>query len=145
MAPILFTKAILAGEPIKVYNGGRMYRDFTFVEDVAEAVARVMEVIPAPNSDWDSDQPDPATSNAPYRIFNVGNSDPVELNHFIEVLEGLLGMKAIRNNLPIQPGDVLSTSADTSDLEAAIGFRPQTSLEDGLSKFVKWYREYYGA
>jgi UDP-glucuronate 4-epimerase len=145
MAPILFTKAILAGEPIKVYNGGRMYRDFTFVEDVAEAVARVMEVIPAPNSDWDSDQPDPATSNAPYRIFNVGNSDPVELNHFIEVLEGLLGMKAIRNNLPIQPGDVLSTSADTSDLEAAIGFRPQTSLEDGLSKFVAWYREYYGA
>ena len=144
MAPILFTKAILAGEPIKVYNAGRMYRDFTYVEDVAEAVVRVMNVVPEPNPAWDSDQPDPATSNAPFRIYNVGNSDSVELNHFIEVLEGLLGKKAIRNELPIQPGDVLSTSADTSDLESAIGFRPQTSIEDGLSKFVAWYRDYYG-
>ena len=144
MAPILFTKAIVAGEPIKVFNGGKMFRDFTYVDDVAEAVTRVMDVIPEPDPSWDSDQPDPATSNAPYRIFNVGNSAPVELNHFIEVLEGLLGKKAIRNDLPIQPGDVVSTLADTSELEAAIGFRPQTTVEDGLSQFVAWYREYYG-
>jgi UDP-glucuronate 4-epimerase len=144
MAPILFTKAILAGEPIKVFNNGKMYRDFTYVGDVAEAVVRVMDVIPEPNPAWDSDCPDPATSTAPFRIYNVGNSEPVELNHFIEVLERLLGTTAIRNNLPLQPGDVLSTAADTSDLEAAIGFKPQTSIEDGLARFVEWYREYYG-
>jgi UDP-glucuronate 4-epimerase len=143
MAPILFTKAILAGEPIKVFNDGRMYRDFTYVGDVAEAVVRVMDVIPEPNPAWDSDCPDPATSNAPFRIYNVGNSEPVELNHFIAVLERLLGKTAIRTNLPLQPGDVLSTSADTSDLEAATGFKPHTSIEDGLAKFVEWYREYY--
>lgn len=143
MAPILFTRAIVAGEPIKVFNGGMMQRDFTYVDDVAEAVTRVMDVIPAPNPAWDSDQPDPATSTAPFRIFNVGNSTPVELNHFIQVLERLLGTTAIRHDLPMQPGDVLSTLADTSELEAAIGFRPQTTIEDGLSKFVAWYRNYY--
>jgi UDP-glucuronate 4-epimerase len=144
MAPILFTKAIVAGEPIKVFNGGNMQRDFTYVDDVAEAVVRVMDVVPEPNPAWDSDQPDPATSNAPFRIYNIGNSAPVVLDHFVEVLERLLGKKAIRNNLPLQPGDVVSTLADTSDLEAAIGFRPQTAIEDGLSKFVAWYRDYYG-
>ena len=143
MAAWLFTKAILAGEPIKVFNHGKMRRDFTYVTDVAEAVVRVMDVIPEPNPEWDSDCPDPATSNAPFRIYNVGNSEPVELNHFIAVLETLLGKTAIRENLPLQPGDVLSTSADTSDLEAATGFRPQTSIEDGLAQFVAWYREYY--
>ena len=145
MAAWLFTKAILAGEPIKVFNHGKMRRDFTYVTDVAEAVVRVMDVIPEPNPEWDSDCPDPATSNAPFRIFNVGNSEPVELNHFIDVLETLLGKTAIRENLPLQPGDVLSTSADASDLEAATGFRPQTSIEDGLAQFVEWYRDYYRA
>jgi UDP-glucuronate 4-epimerase len=145
MAAWLFTKAILAGEPINVFNGGKMWRDFTYVEDVAEAVVRAMDVIPAANPDWSSDDPDPATSNAPYRIYNIGNSEPVELDHFISVLERLLGKRAIRNDLPMQPGDVLSTSADTSDLETATGFRPQTSIEDGLANFVTWYRAYYGA
>jgi UDP-glucuronate 4-epimerase len=144
MAAYLFTKAILAGEPIKVFNAGKMRRDFTYVEDVAEAVARVMDVIPAPNPDWDRDNPDPATSSAPFQIFNIGNSEPVELNHFIAVLERLLGKKALREELPMQPGDVTSTAADTSELEAAIGYRPQTSIEDGLAKFVAWYRSYYG-
>jgi UDP-glucuronate 4-epimerase len=143
MAAWLFTKAILAGEPIQVFNHGKMRRDFTYVTDVAEAVVRIADVVPEPNPAWDSDCPDPATSNAPFRIYNVGNSEPVELNHFIEVLERLLGKTAIRENLPLQPGDVLSTSADTSDLEAAINFRPQTSIEDGLAQFVEWYREYW--
>src|SRR6185436_13212621 len=104
---------------------------------------RIMDVTPEPNPEWDSGRPDPATSNAPFRIYNVGNSEPVELNHFIEVLETLLGKMAVRENLPLQPGDVLSTSADTSDLEAATGFRPQTSIEYGLAQFVAWYREYW--
>ena len=143
MAAWLFTQAILAGEPIKVFNHGKMRRDFTYVTDVAEAVVRIADVVPEPNPAWDSDCPDPATSNAPFRIYNVGNSEPVELNHFIDVLETLLGKMAVRENLPLQPGDVLSTSADTSDLEAAIGFRPQTSIEDGLAQFVAWYREYW--
>lgn len=142
MAAWLFTRAILNGEPINVFNGGKMRRDFTYVEDVAEAVVRVMDVIAAPNPDWSSDNPDPATSNAPFRIFNVGNSEPVELDYFIRTLEGLLDKSAIRNDLPLQPGDVLSTSADTSDLEAATGFRPHTSIETGLAKFVDWYRSY---
>jgi UDP-glucuronate 4-epimerase len=145
MAAYLFTKAILAGEPINVFNGGRMRRDFTYVGDVAEAVVRVMDAIPEPNPDWSSNDPDPATSNAPFRIFNIGNSEPVELDHFISVLERLIGKQAIRNDLPLQPGDVLSTSADTSDLEAEINYRPRTSIEDGLAKFVSWYRKYYGA
>jgi len=143
MAAFLFTKAILAGEPIKVFNAGKMRRDFTYVEDVAEVVTRVMDVIPAPNPEWDRDNPDPTTSSAPFRIFNVGNSEPVELNHFIAVLEQLLGKKAIREELPMQPGDVVSTAADVSELEAAIGYRPQTSIEDGLAKFDSWFRSYY--
>ncbi len=143
MAAFLFTKAILNGEPINVFNGGRMRRDFTYVEDVAEAVVRAMDVIPDPDPAWDSDSPDPASSNAPFRIYNVGNSDPVELDHFISTLEGLLDRTALRNDLPLQPGDVLSTSADTSDLERATGFRPSTSIETGLGKFVDWYRSYY--
>jgi UDP-glucuronate 4-epimerase len=143
MAAFLFTRSILAGEPIKVFNNGKMRRDFTYVGDVAESVVRVMDVIPEPNPAWDSDCPDPATSNAPFRLYNVGNSEPVELNLFIAVLERLFGKQAIRNDLPLQPGDVLSTSADTSDLEAATGFKPHTSIEDGLAQFVEWYREYY--
>lgn len=143
MAAYLFTKAILNGEPINVFNGGKMRRDFTYVEDVAEAVVRVMDVVPEPNPAWNGDDPDPASSSAPFAIFNVGNSEPVELDRFITVLEGHLGRKAIRNDLPMQPGDVLSTSADTTDLERATGFRPQTGIEDGLAQFVEWYRSYY--
>jgi UDP-glucuronate 4-epimerase len=112
---------------------------------VAEAVVRTMDAIPEPSPDWSSDDPDPATSNAPFRIVNIGNQEPVELDHFISILERLLGKPAIRNDLPMQPGDVLSTSADTSDLEVAINYRPQTSIEDGLARFVEWYRGYYGA
>jgi UDP-glucuronate 4-epimerase len=144
MAAFSFTKAILEGRPIDVFNHGKMKRDFTFVEDVAEGVVRTLDCVPAPNHHWSGDDPDPATSNAPYRIYNIGNSQPVELTHFIEVLEGLLGRSAIKNLLPIQPGDVPATFADTSELEAATGFRPTTSIEVGLGQFVAWYRDFYG-
>jgi UDP-glucuronate 4-epimerase len=143
MAAFSFTKAILAGEPINVFNYGKMKRDFTFVEDVAEGVVRTLDRPPVPSEAWSGDDPDPATSSAPYRIYNIGNSQPVELAHFIEVLQGHLGKIAVKNLLPMQPGDVPATSADTSDLEAATGFRPATSIEDGLGRFVAWYREYY--
>ena len=144
MAPIRFTRAILAGEPIDVYNGGKMQRDFTYVDDVAEGVIRTMDRPAEPNPAWRGESPDPASSSAPHRIYNIGNSEPVELDHFISVLERELGREAIRNELPMQPGDVLSTAADTSELERATGFRPQTSVEEGVAKFVAWYRDYYG-
>jgi UDP-glucuronate 4-epimerase len=144
MAAFSFTKAILEEKPIDVFNHGKMKRDFTYVEDVAEGVVRTLECVPEPNPAWSGDNPDPATSNAPYRIYNIGNSQPVELTHFIEVLEGLLGKTAIKNLLPIQPGDVPATFADTSELEAATGFRPKTSIEEGLGQFVAWYRTFYG-
>jgi UDP-glucuronate 4-epimerase len=143
MALFKFTRGILAGEPIPVYNRGQMIRDFTYVDDVVEGVVRILDVIPAPNPDWNSDHPDPATSNAPYRIYNIGNNRPVELLSYIAVLEKCLGKKAQLNLLPMQPGDVVSTMADVSDLERATGFRPQTTVEEGIAKFVKWYREYY--
>jgi UDP-glucuronate 4-epimerase len=144
MAAFAFTKAILDGHPIDVYNHGQMKRDFTYVEDVAEGVIRTLDHVPTPDPDWNGDDPDPATSKAPYRIYNIGNSQPVELIRFIEVLEALLGQRAIKNMLPIQPGDVLATFADTSELEAATGFRPSTPIEVGLGRFVAWYRDYYG-
>jgi UDP-glucuronate 4-epimerase len=144
MAPMKFTSAILAGKPIDVYNGGKMRRDFTYVEDVAESVVRVMNAIPAPNPGWDATVVDPSVSSAPFRIYNVGNSQPVELERFIGVLEGLLDRTAIRNDMPMQPGDVPETSADSIDLEVAIGYRPETELEVGLGKFVDWYLGYYG-
>ncbi len=143
MAAFKFTKAILAGEPIDVYNGGLMKRDFTYVEDVAESVVRVMDVIPAPNPGWDAAVVDPSVSSAPFRIYNVGNSQPVELERFIGVLEGLLDRTATRRDLPMQAGDVLETSSDSSELEEAIGYRPGTELEVGLGKFVDWYQEFY--
>lgn len=145
MAAFSFTKAILEGKPIDVFNQGKMMRDFTYVEDVAEGVVRTLDCVPAPHPEWTGDDPDPATSNAPYRIYNIGNSQPVELSHFIEVLEGHLGKTAVKNLLPIQPGDVPATFADISELEAATGFRPATSIEEGLGHFVAWYRDYYGA
>ena len=145
MAPIGFAKAIVAGEPIKVFNHGKMRRDFTYVEDVADGVVRTLDRIVAPDPGWNSNRPDPASSNAPYRIYNIGNNEPVELLRFIEVLESCLGKAAIKQLLPIQPGDVPATYADTSELEAATGFRPSTSIEDGVARFVDWYRDYYGA
>ncbi|MCC6792489.1 MAG: NAD-dependent epimerase [Thermomicrobiales bacterium] len=144
MAAFSFTKAILAGQPIDVFNHGRMMRDFTYVEDVAEGVVRTLDRAPSPDAAWSGDAPDPATSSAPYRIYNIGNSQPVQLGHFIAVLERHLGATAVKNMLPIQPGDVPATYADTGDLEAATGFRPSTSIEDGLGRFVAWYREFYG-
>jgi UDP-glucuronate 4-epimerase len=143
MALFKFTRGILAGEPIPVYNEGRMIRDFTYIDDVAEGVVRILDRVAVPDPKWNSDHPDPATSNAPYRIYNIGNNRPVELMTYISVLERALGRKAKLDLLPMQAGDVPSTMADVSDLERATGFRPRTSVEEGIAKFVKWYREYY--
>jgi len=143
MALFLFTKAILADEPIKVFNYGKMQRDFTYIDDIVEGVVRVMRAIPEPSPDWDSSKPDPSSSNAPYRIYNIGNNNPVELEHFIEVIENCLGRKAKKEYLPLQKGDVPATFADIDDLLEAVGFRPETSIEDGVARFIKWYSEYY--
>jgi len=143
MALFKFTKAMLAGEPIPVYNEGRMIRDFTYIDDIVEGIVRILDVVPRPNPEWESNHPDPASSDAPYRIFNIGNNRPVELLHFISVLEKSLGVKARLDLLPMQPGDVPSTMADVNDLERATGFRPKTTVEEGIAAFVRWYREYY--
>jgi UDP-glucuronate 4-epimerase len=143
MALFLFTKNILAGKPIQVFNHGNHTRDFTFVEDIVEGVIRVSEVPAASNASWSSDTPDPATSNIPFRIYNIGNNSPVKLGEYIEALEDALGMKAERELLPLQPGDVPNTYADVSELEAATGYKPATSVKDGVKAFVDWYREYY--
>ncbi|NJN27904.1 MAG: NAD-dependent epimerase [Cyclobacteriaceae bacterium] len=143
MALFLFTKAILEGKPIDVFNEGKMKRDFTYVDDIVEGVFRLITKIPEPDTSWDALLPDPASSSAPYRIFNIGNSDTVELNYFIEVLENCLGKKAIKNLLPLQPGDVVETYADVTHLAKLVGFRPQTKIEDGIRSFVDWYLDYY--
>ena len=143
MAVYLFTEAMLAGRPIDVYNHGRMRRDFTFIDDIVEAVVRVTDRPAVPNAHWTGDAPDPATSAAPYRLYNIGNNRPVELTHLIETLEKCLGVKAKRNLLPMQPGDVPATYADVDDLAGDVGFQPRTSIEDGVAKFVAWYREYH--
>jgi UDP-glucuronate 4-epimerase len=145
MALFLFTKNILAGEPIKVFNHGNHIRDFTYVGDIAEGVIRASDAVAAPNPNWNSDVPDPATSNAPFRIFNIGNNAPVTLGAYIGALEHELGRRAIKEYLPLQPGDVPATSADTSALEAAVGYRPNTTVQQGVARFVAWYRDYYGA
>jgi UDP-glucuronate 4-epimerase len=144
MALFRFTRGILADEPIPVYNEGRMVRDFTYVDDVAEGVVRTLDHTAAPNDAWNGDAPDPATSYAPYRIFNIGNSSPVPLLDYIGVIEKCVGKTAKLDLLPMQPGDVPSTMADVSELEAAVGFRPRTSVEDGVARFVAWYLDYYG-
>ena len=144
MAYFSFTKAILEGRPIDIFNHGRMQRDFTYIDDIIEGVVRVMDHIPRPDPFWNAEQPDPATSSAPYRVYNIGNHQPVELGRFIEVLEECLGKKAEKNLLPIQPGEVVMTYADVADLANDVGFRPDTSIEDGLARFVDWYRQYYG-
>ena len=143
MAMFLFTKAILAGEPIKVFNHGDMERDFTYVDDIVEGVYRLGDQPAVPNRAWDGADPDPGTSAAPWRVYNIGNNNPVKLMHVIEVLEDCLGRKAEKELLPIQPGDVPSTYADTEDLAQAVGFRPKTSIEDGVARFVNWYRDFY--
>ncbi|MGB5135644.1 MAG: NAD-dependent epimerase [Prochlorococcaceae cyanobacterium] len=142
MAPMLFARAILAGEPIKVFNHGRMRRDFTYIDDVVQGVIRCLDKPATPDPGFDAAAPDPATSWAPHRIFNVGNSQPVELLRFIEVLERALGHEAIKTLLPMQPGDVEATAADTDLLEAWVGFRPFTPLEQGVERFAAWYLHY---
>ncbi|WP_137932248.1 NAD-dependent epimerase [Mesorhizobium comanense] len=144
MALFLFTRCILAGEPIKLFNNGNHTRDFTYVEDIAEGVIRASDSPAAANPDWDSSHPDPATSSAPWRIFNIGNNRPVKLTAYVEALEGALGRKAIIELLPLQAGDVPDTFADSSALEAAVGYRPGTSVSDGVGRFVEWYRGYFG-
>lgn len=143
MALFKFTRAILAGQPIEIYNHGRMRRDFTYVDDIVEGVLRVLDRPAAPNPAWDARTPDPATSTAPFRLYNIGNSQPVELMRYVEVLEQRLGRTAEKRMLPLQPGDVLETFADTDDLARDTGFRPKTPVEEGVARFVDWYRGYY--
>ena len=145
MALFKFTEGILAGRPIPVFNRGEMVRDFTYVDDIVEGIVRVIGQPAAPEPSWSGDRPDPATSYAPWRVFNIGNSRPVKLMRYIEVLEQCLGRKAILELLPMQPGDVPATIANVSDLERAVGFRPHTPVEEGVAKFVSWYRDYYRA
>ena len=144
MALFLFTRAILEGRPIDVYNYGRMQRDFTFIEDIIEGVVRIMDKVPEPDPQWNGKHPDGATSFAPYHLYNIGNNQPIELMTFIEVLEDCLGRKARKNLMPIQPGDVPATYADVDDLMRDVGFKPATSIKAGIKRFVDWYREYYG-
>ncbi|RVD54837.1 NAD-dependent epimerase [Mesorhizobium sp. M2D.F.Ca.ET.185.01.1.1] len=143
MALFIFTKAILAGQPIDVFNHGNMQRDFTYIDDIVEGVVRIMWHPATPNPDWTSAAPDPATSNAPYRIHNIGDSSPVQLSRLIDVLEDALGRKAIRNLMPIQPGDVPATYADVTSLEEVTGFKPEIPIEIGIPRFVQWYRDFY--
>jgi UDP-glucuronate 4-epimerase len=143
MALFLFTKAVLEGRPIDVFNYGRMQRDFTYIDDIVEGVVRVIDRIPGPNPDWSGNRPDPSSSYAPYKLYNIGNNNPVELMQFIKVLEDCLGKKAEKNLLPLQAGDVPATYADVDDLIRDVGFKPSTTIEEGIRKFVDWYKEYY--
>ncbi len=144
MALFKFARGILAGEPIPVFNEGKMIRDFTYVDDIVEGVVRVIDLPPIPNPAWDADHPDPPTSSAPWRVFNIGNNRRVELMAYIRALEDALGKKAKLDLLPMQPGDVRATEADTTALEMTTGFRPATPVEEGVRRFVEWYRSYYG-
>lgn len=144
MALFLFTKSILEGKPIDVFNYGRMRRDFTYIDDIVEGVVRVIDTVPEGNTEWTGSKPDPSTSYAPYKIYNIGNNNPVELLYFIEVLEGCLGRTVEKNLLPIQAGDVPATYANVDDLMSDTGFKPSTHIEEGIVRFVEWYRGYYG-
>jgi UDP-glucuronate 4-epimerase len=144
MAMFIFTRAILAGEPIKLFNHGKMRRDFTFVDDVKEAVARLIDRPPQGRPDWDRRPADPATSSSPWKIYNIGNNHPEELMHVVSLLEKEFGRTATKEMLPMQPGDVEATYADIAELERDIGFRPSTSIDEGVARFAKWYREYHG-
>jgi UDP-glucuronate 4-epimerase len=143
MALFLFTKAILAGEPIKVFNYGHHKRSFTYIDDIVEGVIRTLDQAPTANPAWNGDAPDPASSNVPYRIYNIGNEQPVELLRYIEVLEQCLGRKAQMQMLPLQAGDVPDTEADVSELLVGVGYQPRVSVEEGVANFVAWYREHY--
>lgn len=143
MALFLFTKAILEGKAIDVFNHGKMKRDFTYIDDIAEGVFRLIKRTPKEDKNWDAFNPDPSSSRAPYRLFNIGNNNPVELSQFISAIEKALGKKAIKNMLPLQPGDVEETYANVDHLKDVIGFKPDTKIEDGIQSFVDWYRNYY--
>jgi len=143
MAMFLFTRAILEGKPINVFNHGQMQRDFTYVDDIVEGVVRITDRIAVPNPSWSGSAPDPGTSSAPYRLYNIGNNNPVPLLYLIEVLEDKLGKKALKNMMPLQDGDVPATYANVDDLMRDVDFKPATSIEDGVGRFVQWYREYY--
>jgi len=143
MALFLFTRNILAGKPIDVFNYGKHRRDFTYIDDIVEGVIRVLDKVPEPDPDWSGDHPDSATSYSPYRLYNIGNNNPVELLHYIKVLEDCLGMKAEMNMLPLQNGDVPATYANIQDLINDVGFKPETTVEEGIANFVEWYRNYY--
>ncbi|SKA83490.1 NAD-dependent epimerase [Desulfobaculum bizertense] len=145
MALFLFTKAILEGKPINVFNHGKMRRDFTYIDDIVEGVVRVTKHTAAPNPDWTGAAPDPGSSCAPFKVYNIGNNNVVELSKYIEVLEDCLGKKAEKNYMDMQPGDVPATFANVDDLIEDVDFRPNTSIEDGIANFVKWYRDYYKA
>jgi len=143
MALFLFTKAILEDKPIKVFNNGKMQRDFTYIDDIIEGVVRVMGRLPEANPTWNGDAPDPGTSSAPYKVYNIGNNNPVELIEFIEVIESVLGLKARKEFMDMQPGDVTATYADVDDLMADVGFKPATPIETGIERFVEWFKEFY--
>jgi len=144
MAYFLFAKAIMNDQPINVFNNGKMKRDFTYIDDIVEGVVKVLDLIPKPSPDWDTSNPDPATSWTPFRIYNIGNNQQETLMHFIQVLEKCLGKEAVKNFLPMQDGDVPETYADISDLQRDTGFKPSTPIEEGLQRFCKWFKEYYG-
>jgi UDP-glucuronate 4-epimerase len=144
MALFLFTQAILENKPIKVFNHGKMQRDFTYIDDIIEGVVRVMGRLPEVNPKWSGDAPDPGTSSAPYKVYNIGNNNPVELTKFIEVIEDVLGKKAKKELMDIQPGDVTATYADVDDLMKDVGFKPATPIEDGVARFVEWFQGFYG-
>jgi len=143
MALFLFTKAIIEGRPIDVYNHGKMKRDFTYIDDIVEGIYKTMLSIPKENKQWSGKSPDPSSSQAPYKIYNIGNNQPVELGRFIETIEESLNLKAVKNLMPIQPGDVPETYADVNDLISDTGFKPNTSIEKGIQNFINWYRDYY--
>jgi len=143
MALFLFTKAIIEGRPIDVYNHGKMKRDFTYIDDIVEGIYKTMLSIPKENKQWSGKNPDPSSSQAPYKIYNIGNNQPVELGRFIETIEESLNLKAVKNLMPIQPGDVPETYADVNDLISDTGFKPNTSIEKGIQNFINWYRDYY--
>jgi len=143
MALFIFTRAILEGKPIKVFNYGKMQRDFTYIDDIIEGVVRVLDKIPGPDPEWKGEAPDPGSSISPYRLYNIGNNNPVLLMDFIEAIERALGKKAVKEFLPLQPGDVPATYADVDDLIEGVGFKPETSIFKGIEKFIDWYLDYY--
>ena len=144
MALFKFTKSILAGEPIQLFNHGKHLRDFTYVDDIVEGIVRVLDKPATPNFDWKGDDPDPSSSNDPWRVYNIGNNDPVELVDYVKALEDSLGRKAEKQFLPLQPGDIPSNQANVDNLAKDFDYRPVTKIEDGIQNFVNWYRSYYG-